>query len=199
MATSIETEHQQDLTQLIDLWRTGDKQAGNQLFESVYCIMRSKAAYAMRSSRPDDSMSPTLLVHEAYVSLSKTISRGRFSVHDRRHFLKLTSRVMRNLVVDHARARRAQNRGNGMDRVPWSDSLIGASDNPEQIIAVATALEKLAETHPESARLAELRFFTGMSESEIAEVMEMSPRSVRRHWSVAKTRLFEILHGPINN
>ncbi len=199
MAPTIDIEHQRDLTQLIDLWSTGDRKAENQLFESLYRIMRSKAAYAMRSNRSGDSMSPTLLVHEAYLSLSKTISRGNFSVRDRSHFLKLASRVMRNLVVDHARAKKTQNRGSGMERVPWSDSLAGASDNPERIIAVATALEKLAATHPQAAQLAELRFFTGMSECEIAEVMEMSPRSVRRYWNVAKARLFEILYGPIKN
>jgi RNA polymerase sigma factor (TIGR02999 family) len=189
----VQTELRADVTHLIGLWSSGDRAAESKVFDALYRLMRQRAAFAMRSQRDGDMLSPTLLVHEAYLSLSGSIARGNFSVKDRSHFLKLAGRVMRNLVVDHVRAERAQSRGSGMERVEWNDSLMGVNQQPELILAVAAALDRLAVDNPRAAQLVEMRFFAGLSEQEVAEALQMSVRNARRYWTVAKTRLHEIL------
>ena len=161
-------------------------------FESVYGALRAQARQYLRREYNARSMSPTLLVHEAWVSLAAT---SRVQVKDRSHYVRLFSRVMRNLLIDHARRKKAAINGGTLRRVECSSTILAREEDADRILAVAAALEKLAQQSPHLATLVELRYFAGFSESEIAQIMGISSRSVRRQWTVARLRLLESLQA----
>ncbi len=185
------------VTQLINAWQSGDADAETRLFETLYRTLRGKALQALRRDHHANSLSPTTLVHEAYLSLNKS---KQLTVHDRDHFLKLAGRVMRNLVVDHARRRRALIHGGDLQRADWQEDWgrIGAvrtASDAEQILAVASAIDRLAAHSPHLAELVELRFFSGFTEDEIAAIRGVATRTVRRQWAIAKAHLYESLYN----
>ena len=158
----------------------------------VYDELRRLAGAYMRRERPGQTLQPTALVHEAYLRLAGAGSPW----HDRCHFIGIAARSMRQILVERARARGAQKRWAGLNRVSMSDSLAVAAD-PESILpALDEALTRLEQIDAEQARIVELRFFAGMSIEEAAGALKMSPATLKRRWALARAWLFRELSGP---
>jgi RNA polymerase sigma-70 factor (ECF subfamily) len=160
------------------------------LLAHTYGELRRLAARYLRSERPDHTLQPTALVHEAWCRLSGHLDAGHVT---RDRFLATAATVMRRILVDHARARGAEKRGGDRSRITLNPDLI-ASDVAVDVVALDDALERLRSIDARQARLVELRFFGGLSLGEAAALMELSPRSADREWSCAKAWLWEALH-----
>src|SRR4051812_30876755 len=143
----------------------------------------------MRRERPGQTLQATALVHEAYLRL------GEAGIHwnDRSHFLGIAARSMRQILVDRARARGAQKRWAGLERVSFSDSLAAAAHEDAMLPALDEALVELERLDPEQARIVELRYFVGLSIEETAVALNLSPATVKRRWSLARAWLFRAL------
>jgi len=171
-----------------------DRQSVDSLLPIVYQELRRLAASYLRRERPGQTLQPTALVHEAYLRLMKD-KPGRWQ--NRAHFCAIAAHSMRQILIERARARGAQKRWAGLDRVSMSDSLAVAAD-PESILpALDEALERLEAIDAEQARIVELRFFVGLSIEEAAEALDMSPATLKRRWSMARAWLFRELSGPV--
>jgi RNA polymerase sigma factor (TIGR02999 family) len=165
---------------------------GMHTFESLYNALRAQAKYYLRMEQNASSMSPTVLVHEAWISLAKSKD---VKVVDSAHYAKLVSRVMKNLLIDHARRKRSISNGGAMQRVEWNEAIPALGDDDERLLAVAAALDKLALQSPQLAELVELRYFAGFTEAEAGQILGISGRTVRRQWSVARLRLLAALQS----
>jgi len=160
------------------------------VFETVvYGELRRLAAAYMRRERPGQTLQPTALVHEVYMRLAKTEPAWT----DRNHFLGIAARSMRQILVDRARARGAQKRWAGMDRVTLTESLVGAGHDDAMLPALDEALSRLEQLDPEQARIIELRYFIGLSVEEAADALTMSPATLKRRWALARAWLFREL------
>ena len=149
----------------------------------VYDELRLLAGRYLRSERADHTLRPTALVHEAYIRLADA---GALSVEGRGHFLGLAARAMRQVLVDSARARGAAKRGGAWRRVTLDANQVGADAADIDILSLNGALERLAELDPELERLVALRFFTGLTVSEAATVLEISPRKAAKDWAAVR-------------
>lgn len=158
----------------------GDPQEAADVLPLVYDELRHIAQRQLRRERPDHTLQPTALVHEAYVRLA---GAGTLSVEGRTHFLRLAARAMRQILVDAARAKQAAKRGGDWQRVTLEGDLAGAEERPWDIIDLHDALTRLAERDPALERLVELRFFTGLTVQEAAEVLDVSPRKAAKDWA----------------
>lgn len=152
----------------------------------VYAELRELAARHLKGERPGHTLQPTALVHEVYLRLH---GRPELALSDRTHFMALASRIMRHVLVDHARARLADKRGGGVTHVTVAPDNAITEDRTEDVLAVDTALEKLAAEDPQLARLVEMRFFAGMKDIEIAETLGVTDRTVRNQWAFARAWL----------
>src|SRR3954463_16520508 len=155
----------------------------------VYDELRRVAAAYMRRERPGQTLQATALVHEAYLRLAGAGTPW----NDRRHFVGIAARSMRQILVERARARGAQKRWGGMNRVSITDSLQLAADPETMLPALDEAIERLAQIDPEQAKIVELRYFAGLSVEEAADAMEISPATLKRRWSLARAWLFREL------
>ncbi len=158
----------------------------------VYDELRRLAAAFMRRERPGQTLQATGLVHEAYLRLAGAGTPW----HDKRHFVGIAARSMRQILVERARARGAQKRWAGMNRVTLSDSLAVAANEETILPAIDEALERLAKIDAEQAKIVELRYFAGLSIEETADALGMSPPTLKRRWSLARAWLFRELSGP---
>lgn len=155
----------------------------------VYDELRRIAAGYMRRERPGQTLQPTALVNEAYIRLAKAGTPW----HDKRHFVGIAARSMRQILVERARARGAQKRWAGLNRVSLTDSLAIAADQETMLPALDEALTRLEAIDPEQARIVELRFFAGLSIEEAADALGISPATLKRRWSLARAWLFREL------
>jgi RNA polymerase sigma-70 factor, ECF subfamily len=155
----------------------------------VYDELRRVAAAYMRRERPGQTLQATALVHEAYLRLAQAGTPW----NDRRHFVGIAARSMRQILVERARARGAQKRWGGMNRVSITDSLPLAADPETMLPALDEAINKLEQLDPEQAKIVELRYFAGMSVEEAAGVMGMSAATLKRRWALARAWLFREL------
>jgi RNA polymerase sigma factor (TIGR02999 family) len=155
----------------------------------VYDELRRVAAAYMRRERPGQTLQATALVHEAYLRLAQAGTPW----HDQKHFVGIAARSMRQILVERARARGAQKRWGGMNRVSITDSLQLASDPETMLPALDEAISKLETIDPEQAKIVELRYFAGMSVEEAADVMGISPATLKRRWALARAWLFREL------
>jgi RNA polymerase sigma factor (TIGR02999 family) len=155
----------------------------------VYDELRRIAAAYMRRERPGQTLQATALVHEAYMRLAKTGTPWG----DRGQFLGIAARSMRQILVERARARGAQKRWGGMDRVTLNDSLVGGRQEDAMLPALDAALSRLEELDAEQARIIELRYFVGLSIEETADVLGISPATLKRRWALARAWLFREL------
>ncbi len=160
-----------DVTQLLTQWSGGDQAALERLLPLVYDELRRQARRYLGGERPDHTLQPTALVHEAYVRL---IGQRNVKWQNRAQFFGVAAQLMRRILVDHARARAAAKRGGG---------------------ASGLALSGLAALDPVQGRVVELRFFGGLTIDETAEVLHLSPATIKREWSMAKAWLHRALHG----
>jgi RNA polymerase sigma factor (TIGR02999 family) len=155
----------------------------------VYDELRKIAAAYMRRERPGQTLQATALVHEAYMRLANV----GHPWHDKKHFIGIAARSMRQILVERARARGAQKRWAGLNRVSLSDSLAVATDPETMLPALDDALTRLEAIDAEQARIVELRFFAGLSIEETAEAIGVSPATLKRRWSLARAWLFREL------
>jgi RNA polymerase sigma factor (TIGR02999 family) len=180
-----------DVTALLLAWSNGDEAARSRLFEAVYGELRLLARGRLRKERPDHSMAPTVLVHEAYLRL---IDQRRVHWQNRAHFYSMAGHLMRRILVDHARARAAVKRG-GNARIPLDDVDIGVAPPDVDVLALDTALDKLASVDRRQSELVELRFFAGLTVEEAAAALDVAPITVKRDWALARAWLFRELQG----
>ena len=174
----------------------GDEEAAAELFARVYDELRRLAGAALRNERPDHTLQPTALVHEAYLRLVD-LPEGAWK--DRTHFMALAARAMRRVLVDHARNRNALKRGSRVTR-PLEELKIPAIDSAAavDVVHLDVALNRLETLDPRQARIVELRFFGGLSVEETAAVVDASPRTVKRDWQLARAWLRrEMAHNAI--
>jgi RNA polymerase sigma factor (TIGR02999 family) len=175
---------------LIDSGR-GDEQAREEMLPLVYDELRRLAGSYMSRERPQHTLQPTALVHEAYLRL---VDQRRVDWRNRAQFLGMAAVMMRRILVNHARDRAAAKRGGSAERV--SISLAEALPSPElELIALHDALERLTAVDPRKGRLVELKFFGGLTTDEIAEVLQISSATVERDWSFARAWLYDALEG----
>jgi RNA polymerase sigma-70 factor (ECF subfamily) len=175
-----------EITQLLDQLSHGDRVAEDKLVPLVYEGLHRMAARFMRGERQDHTLQPTALVHEAYLKL---IDQRKASWHSREHFYRIAARLMRRVLVDHARQANARKRDGGC-KIPLEASLIYVDEQPHDLLAIDEVLGRLAQLDPRQAEVVELRFFGGCSEEEIAEILGVSARTVKRDWRVARAWLY---------
>lgn len=185
---SNDTSDRGEVTRLLQSARDGDREALDRIIAVVYDELRGLARRQLARERPGHTLHATALVHEAYVKLSAGKS---LAAVDRAHFLAIAARAMRQVLVEHARRRMADKRGGGWERTTLSDAGGTADFRPEEMLALDRALDEL---DPRQRRVVEYRFFAGMEESEIAEVLEVSERTVRRDWVKARAWLYRSLY-----
>jgi RNA polymerase sigma factor (TIGR02999 family) len=182
-----------EVTTLLSAWRAGDEDAFERLISIVYADLRRIASRYMRSENEGHTLQATALVHEAYLRL--TTERER-TWENRAHFFGVAAQIMRNLLVDHARRAMAAKRGGGADAFPLESAAELSGVAPGDLLALDKALQRLAEVDPRASRIVELRYFVGLTIEEIAQVIETSPRTVKREWATAKMWLRAELRDP---
>jgi len=174
------------VTQCLLDWTRGDRAALDRLMPLVYGELRQLAAGHLARERRDHTLQPTALVHEAFLRL---VDHRRIQWQGRAHFLALAATLMRQLLIDHARKHRAEKRGGGGARVTLHDGDAMLEARPVELIALDDALSALAAIDPRQARVVELRFFGGLTVEEAAEVLAVSPATVKLDWSMARAWL----------
>jgi RNA polymerase sigma factor (TIGR02999 family) len=170
----------------------GDQEGFDELFPLVYAELRRIAAREMRHEKPGRTLQTTALVHEAYLRLLKDAS---LSFENRAHFLGIAARAMREILIEHARARSARKRGGGAVRLTLDDLVAPVASPSVDVLALDEALERLARLDERHARVVELRYFGGLSVEETAAALELSPATVKRAWTLARAWLFRELSG----
>lgn len=175
-----------DVTQLLLDWNAGDQRALAELMPLVYAELRQIAARQLRHERHDHTLQPTALVHEAWLRLVQT---NRLTWQNRAHFLGVAAELMRRVLVDHARRRSAGIRGGGETRLVLDEALNVASSRDVNLLALDDALTSLAALDPRQSKIVELKYFGGLEIEEIAEVVGISPATVKRDWQWARAWL----------
>jgi RNA polymerase sigma-70 factor (ECF subfamily) len=181
-----------DVTQLLIALRAGDRSAENQLISIVYRELKHLAAFYLGKERPDHTLQPTALVHEAYIRLTKLQD---VDWESRAHFFAMAAKTMRRILVDHARAQSANKREALHNAVSLDEVLIASVGRATEVIALDDALERLAQLDPRQSKVVELRFFGGLSEAEIGRALSVSERTVKRDWRLAKAWLYKELRS----
>jgi RNA polymerase sigma factor (TIGR02999 family) len=180
----------EELTALLGAWRRGDAHARDRLIALVYPQLRAIAQRQLSSERAQHTLQPTALVNEAYLRLS---GLDRIEWADRAHFVRFAARLMREILVDHARRVQAAKRDGG-ERVQLTGlDVAEGNDADVDTVAIDAALARLEAIDPEKARLVELRYFGGLTLEETAEAMEVSLATVKRNWQAARIWLFDAL------
>lgn len=174
------------ITQLLIRWSNGDKAALEELAPQVYSELRRLAKYYLRRERPDHTLQASDLVHEAYLRLVK---EEEIDWQNRAHFFGIAAVRMRYILVEHARSRQAGKRGGGEYRLSLSAANGLAAEQDINLLALDNALRRLEELDPQKTRIVELRYFGGMTIEETAEVLKLSPATIKRDWSMARAWL----------
>jgi RNA polymerase sigma factor (TIGR02999 family) len=188
----------EEVTRLLAEISGGNRQAESELIPLVYNELRRIAANYMRRERPDHTLQPTAVVHEAYLKL---VRQQAVSWQSKAHFLAVAATVMRRILLDYARARGRQKRGDKVPRLPLEqEHLVFTENKSEELIALDRALFRLAEVDQRQSQVVELRYFGGLTVEETAAALGISPKTVKREWSVARAWLRrEIRIGKTND
>ena len=181
-----------DITGLLKAWGQGDQCALDVLTPLVYAQLRALARRCMRTERSGVTLQSTALVHETYLRL---VNVRDVDWHDRAHFLAVSARVMRHILVDHARARRYQKRGGHMAKVTFDEALVVTDEPGLDFVALDDALEALAKFDERKSRVVEMRFFGGLNVEETAAALKVSPATVMGDWRLAKAWLKREMRG----
>jgi len=174
------------VTQLLIEWNNGRNGALEDLLPLVYGELQRLAALRLRRERPDHTLQPTALVHEAYIRL---IDQRRVRWQNRAHFYSAAAHIMRRILIDRARARKADKRGGGWERVTLVDAKTPNGSREVDVLSLDDALVRLAALDPQQERIVELRYFGGLTLEETAEVIGLSTASVKREWAIARAWL----------
>ncbi len=180
------TPSSSNVTQMLHDWSDGDREVLDKLIPIIYAELRRQAARYLRRERPGHTLQTTALIHEAYIRL---IDQKNVRWQNRAHFFAIAAQLMRRILVDHARSRQAAKRGGSDIKLPLEEAMIASEGREVDLVALDEALKRLAAIDPQQSRVVELRFFSGLNVEETAEVLEVSPRTVKRDWNVAKAWL----------
>lgn len=180
------------ITELLTELSGGNRKVEAELIPQIYDELRRVAGRYMRFERPNHTLQPTALVNEAYVRL---IQEPNLHWKDRAHFFATAAQLMRHILVDHARARRAGKRGGVQNQITLNEDVVASPGEGVDVLALHEALEKLAAVNPRQGRIVELHFFGGMAFEEIAAVLDVSERTVKRDWAMARIWLFKEISG----
>src|ERR1041384_4288545 len=179
-----------DVTQLLIDWSNGDKRALDQLLPIVDQELRRLAHHYMRGERKGHTLQTTALVNEAFVRLA---NRKKMQWQNRAHFFGIAAQLMRTILVDHARSHACAKRGGAAGKLELDEALVVSQQKAAEVIALDDALQQLALLDPQQSRIVELRFFGGLTVEEAAEVLHVSPATIKREWSTAKAWLYREL------
>jgi RNA polymerase sigma-70 factor (ECF subfamily) len=179
-----------DVTQLLLAWNDGDQAALEKLLPLVYDELRRLADSYLRRERAAHTLQATALVHEAYLRL---VDQRRVRWQNRAHFFGIVAQLMRRILVDHARAHQAAKRGEGQVKLSLDEAINVSAERAAEVVALDEALTSLAELDEQQSRIVELRYFGGLSNQEIAEVLGISAPTVTRQWRLAKAWLYHEL------
>lgn len=177
------------VTQLLKAMRTGDERAAEELLPLVYQELHRLARAYMRRERVEHTLQPTALINEAYLRLA----HNDVDWQNREHFIGVAAQVMRRVLVDYARQHNAQMRGGELKRVEFDEGFAVSNERMEEVVSLDEALSKLAVANPRQARVVELRYFAGLSVEQIAAMLGIAERSVKRDWALARVWLFREL------
>ena len=183
-------ESAQNVTRLLRNWSQGDENAASELFPIVYDELRRLARRYMRDERPGHTLQTTALIHEAYLRL---VDQRRTQWQNRAQFFAVAAQMMRRILVDYARSRAYQKRGGACVNLPLEENAAVAPERGQEIVALDSALERLAAIDARKARIVELRYFGGLEIQEIADVLGISAVTVTRDWKMAKAWLHQEL------
>jgi RNA polymerase sigma factor (TIGR02999 family) len=183
-------ELQHEVTQILREWSDGDADAPARLMPLVYNELRRQARNYLARERGSHTLQPTALVHEAYLRL---VDQTRISWQNRAHFFGMAANMMRRILVDHARAHASEKRGGAAVRLSLEDVQIPLEQRASDLVSLDEALEKLVKFDERKAKIVEMRFFGGLTDEEIAEVLGISTRTVLRDWKTARLWLYREL------
>jgi len=186
MNANIPDQTRADVTRLLVLWTGGNQQAMEDLLPLVYDELRKLARRYLQRERPGHTLQSTALVHEAYLRM---IDQHDVSWQGRAHFFGIAAQMMRRILVDHARGRDAAKRGAGACKLTLDEELLAPAERDINLVALDQALDTLSKLDSQQGRIVELRFFAGLSIEETAEVLKISPATVKRDWAMAKAFL----------
>jgi len=175
------------VTVLLNAMKSGDPSAADKLFPLVYQELHRLAAGYMHRERKDHTLQPTALINEAYLRLA----REDIDWQNREHFIGVAANVMRRVLVDHARAHNAAMRGGGLARVELEDNIAVSEERSGELVLLDDALTRLEALNPRQAKVVELRYFGGLSVEQVASILGVAPRSVKRDWALARVWLFK--------
>jgi len=184
----------QNVTQLLIGWSKGDKEALDALLPLVDEELRQQASRYLRRERVGHTLQTTALIHEAYLKL---VDQKNVHWQNRAHFFGIAAQLMRRILVDHARSKKRAKRGGSDIRVSFNEANALAPVQDLDIVALDEALARLAEVDEQQSRIVELRFFSGLTVEETAEVLSISPATVKRDWSMAKAWLHREISGAV--
>ena len=183
----------EEVTRLLVDWNGANREAASRLLPLVYDELRQLARQYLQRERPDHTLQATGLVHEAYLRL---VDQSTTGWQNRAHFLGVAAQVMRRILVDYARSHRAEKRGGDWDKLAFDEAFAPSAERSVDLIALDDALKDLLALDPRQSQIVELRFFGGLTNEEVAEVLQVSPRTVKREWRMAKAWLRrEIIPG----
>jgi len=181
-----------EVTRILERVQQGEAQAAEELLPLVYDELRKLAAHKMAHEPPGQTLQPTALVHEAWLRLAGSENQ-RWA--NRGHFFAVAAEAMRRILIERARRRQRVRHGGGQERVDVAEVEIAAPENDERLLEVHEALDQLAREDREKADVVKLRFFVGLTDREVAEVLGLSERTVERHWAYAKAWLFRTMQS----
>jgi RNA polymerase sigma factor (TIGR02999 family) len=179
-------EPRQEVTQVLLDWNSGDEHAPERLMPLVYEELRRLARFYLQQERSDHTLQATGLVHEAYLRL---VDQSSMNWQNRAHFFAVAAKIMRRILVDYARNHRAEKRGGEREKILFDEALAPSNERAVDLIALDEALQDLETFDPRQSHIVELRFFGGLTNEEIGEVLEISPRTIKREWRLAKAWL----------
>ena len=179
-----------EVTQLLVKWSKGDTAALDELTPLIYEELRRLAHHYMSRERPGHTLQTTALVNEAYVRL---VDRKNVDWQNRAHFFAIAAQSMRCILVDHARSQAYAKRGGGARKITLDEATVVSQERAAEVVAVDEALKGLAALDPQQSRIVELRFFGGLTIEETAEVLHLSPATIKREWSTARAWLYHEL------
>jgi len=191
------SEAEPDVTQILHRAAAGDAAASERLWDAMYAQVHRIAARQLRAERSDHTLSPTGLVHEAYLRL---VDQREVEWADRAHFYRIAARMCRRVLVDHARRRGALRRGGDRERTSLDTRLAeqladSGGLSPDEVVALDDALDELGRLSPRLAAVVEMRYFAGLTEEETATTLAVTPRTVRRDWIKARGFLHDAIFG----
>jgi RNA polymerase sigma-70 factor (ECF subfamily) len=180
------TSSPQNITQLLVQWGNGDKEALDKLLPIVYEELRRQAERFLRRERPNHTLQPTALIHEAYLKL---INQEHMRWQNRAQFFGIAAQLMRRILVDHARGKQAAKRGGEDVKLQLDEAMIGGRQKDVNLVTLDEALNRLGQLDEQQGKIVELRYFSGLSIDETSAAVSISPATVKRDWTIAKAWL----------